>query len=462
VPESWQHDQSNLPVVDNWIAQFNQPLLDELMDEAFATNFNLRQQAYNLQIMRQRLGQADAALWPELNLKLTSGRSESAASVSAENSSSFGLTLGYEVDVWGKLSASQKQAQLSLRAAEADYQQSRQNMAASLVNGWFDLVTAKKLLELVQQRVNNAKQNLDIIEAGYQQGLNSALDVYLSRNELNTEISNLAKQTNSQVQSARNMEKLIGRYPSGQLINLASKFDLPLLTTEMPLGLPSELIRRKPSLVASWYQVLAQDAGLAFAHKQRFPSINLIASVSDSQNELTDLLSGSPLSWSLLGSLTAPLFQAGKLKANEEIERLQLKQQEQIYLESLYNAFAAAENAISTEQSLKQQYKATLSAQENATAAENLAFEQYKLGLVSYTTVLDAQARSFNAQSALIQIKQQLLVNRVDMHIALGGRFTSDGQQQGRRNLALTNQVELNLVELNQEKNELQDGTIHE
>ena len=187
--------------------------------------------------------------------------------------------------------------------------------------------------------------------------------------------------------------------------------------------MPLDIISRKPELLASWYQVLAQDAGLAFAHKQRFPSINLRASISDSADELTDLLSGSSLAWSLLGGMTAPLFRAGELKANEEIARLQLKQQEQNYLDTLYNAFSTVENAITTENSLQQRYHATLAAQQNAKAAETLAFEQYQLGLITYTTVLEAQGRSFSALSTLIQIKNQQLANRINLHLALGGDF---------------------------------------
>jgi outer membrane protein TolC len=213
-------------------------------------------------------------------------------------------------------------------------------------------------------------------------------------------------------------------------MSAAEFISLPLLSTEIPLGLPSAVITRKPDLLASWYQVLAQDAALAFAHKQRFPSINLTASLSDSTDELTDLLSGSSFAWSLLGSLSAPLFRGGELKANEEISRLKLKQQEQVYLNDLYNAFASVENTVSTEKSLKLRYQATLAAQQNAQAAEELAFEQYQRGLVTYTTVLEAQGRSFTAQSALIQLKNQLLINRVDLHIALGGDFAMSDLMQ--------------------------------
>lgn len=427
VPQSWQFSETTKPVTGNWFAQFNEPALALLVNEALDNNQTLRQEAYNVQILEQRLVQANADFWPQLDLNLSTDRSKSTSSVMS-NSSSLKLEASYELDIWGKLSAAQKQANLTYLATKMQYQQNRQALVANVVTSWFDIIAAKQLNSLFEQRVNNAKQNLDIIESGYQQGLNGALDVYLSRNERNTELSNLAEQNATQLQAVRRLERLLGRYPDASLTS--QQLTLPLLSTDIPLGMPSDIISRKPELLASWYQVLAQDAGLAFAHKQRFPSINLRASISDSGDQLTDLLSGSSLAWSLLAGVTAPIFRAGELKANEEIARLQLKQQEQVYLDTLYNAFSNVQNAITTESSLKQRYQATLAAQQNADAAHTLAFEQYQRGLVTYTTVLEAQGRSFSAQSALIQIKNQLLANRVDLHVALGGDFAKNPNLQ--------------------------------
>ena len=153
-----------------------------------------------------------------------------------------------------------------------------------------------------------------------------------------------------------------------------------------------EVIVRKPALLASWYELLASDASLAYAHKQRFPSLNLTASLSDSTDRVSDLFSPSSLAWSLLGSISAPIFEGGRLQANEEIARLNTQKQEQQYLQTLYDAFADVENAISQQQSLKAQYTSTLEAQKNALAAEQLSFEQYQSGLVTYTTVLDRKS----------------------------------------------------------------------
>ncbi len=425
VPSAWQQlpaDDKVLAVQDNWLQQLHDPQVFNLVEQALAHNQAILQAGFDVAIKEQQLIAAGADLWPSLDLSTRASRSKDNRPVSYSNASSASLELSYEVDLWGKLSASERQANLEYLAEKAIFAQSKQQLVADVVAGWFDVITNHKLLELFKQREQNAEKNLDIIESGYRQGLNEALDVYLARNELNTERSNITAQQAKLTQSIRDLERLTGQYPAGALTVSA---DLPLLENTIPLGLPSELITRKPALMASWYQLLSTDAGLAYAHKQRFPSLNLSASISDSTNRVSDLFSPSSLAWSLIGSISMPLFEGGRLQANEEQARLTVKRQEQAYLATLYDAFNDVETAISQEQALKVRYEKTLEAQENAVAAERLSFEQYQSGLVTYTTVLDAQDRSFNAQSSVIELKNQLIKNRINLHIALGGDFSA-------------------------------------
>ena len=425
VPSAWQQLPSGdkvLAVEDNWLQQLHDPQVFTLVEQALAYNQAILQVGYDVAIKEQQLIAAGADLWPSLDLSTRASRSKDNRPVNYNNASSASLELSYEVDLWGKLSSSERQANLEYLAEKATFSQSKQQLVADVVSGWFDVITNQKLLELYKQREQNAEQNLSIIESGYRQGLNEALDVYLARNELNTERSNIAAQQATLTKSIRDLERLTGQYPTGALSVSA---DLPLLENTIPLGLPSELITRKPELMASWYQLLSTDAGLAYAHKQRFPSLNLSASISDSTDRMSDLFSPSSLAWSLIGSISMPLFEGGRLKANEEQARLNVKRQEQAYLATLYDAFNDVETAISQEQALKVRYEKTLEAQENAIAAERLSFEQYQSGLVTYTTVLDAQDRSFNAQSSVIELKSQLIKNRINLHIALGGDFSA-------------------------------------
>lgn len=424
VPEEWPHTMANevRAVEGNWLQQLQQPQLFELVDKALANNQTLLQQAYEVDIKQQQLEAEGAALWPSLDLSASSGRNHNNRPANYSNSSSVSLEAAYEIDLWGKLSDSQREARLSYLVQKSHYQQARQQLVADVARAWFNVITQQKLLALFEQRAILAERDLEIIESGYRQGLNEALDVYLTRNELNNERSRIAAQKAEYLQSVRILERLLGDYPSAELVVSA---ELPLLKQPIPLGLPSELITRKPSLMASWYQLLASDAALAYAHKQRFPSLRLTASLGDSSQDFDDLFSPSRLAWSLFGGVAMPLFQGGRLKANESAAEFVVKREEQRYLQQLYDAFGDVENAITQERALMSRYQTTIKAEENAQAAEGLAFEQYQNGLVSYTTVLDAQSRSFDAQSSVIEIKNQLIGNRIALHIALGGDFSA-------------------------------------
>ncbi|ALO36127.1 RND transporter [Colwellia sp. MT41] len=422
LPDNWQQSTQTLNIEHNWLSQLDNPQVQQLVTKALAANHQLAMQAYALEIAEQQLIVSGSQLWPELDLAFSSGRYKDNQSASYTNSNSVNLNLTYELDIWGKLSAAEQVSNYNYLAQKATFEQYKQQLVVNVVTTWFQVIEADKLLTLYRRRVANSQQNLAIIEAGYNSGLTAALDVYLTRNDLNNELTRVSEQATTKTKLIRQLERLIGEYPKGELIVNAN---LPLLTNDIPVGLPSALISRKPALKASWYQLLSQDASLAYAHKQRFPSIVLSGSVGDATTDIGDLLSGSSLAWSLLGSVTAPIFNAGRLQAKEEQARIELRQGEQLYLDTLYDAFSEVENAITTEKSLKLSYYTMLAAQENAKIAATLSFEQYQSGLVSYTTVLDAQKRSFEAQTTLIKIKYRLIANRINLHLSLGGDFTT-------------------------------------
>jgi NodT family efflux transporter outer membrane factor (OMF) lipoprotein len=420
-PETWQSQQEYLAVKQGWLDELEGTQVFKLVEKAVANNRQLQQRSLDIAIAEQQLTVAGSQLWPSLDLSFASSRRYVPSSENYVNGNGLDLNLSYELDIWGKLSAQNKSANLSVMAIQADYFEQKQTLVAQVVIAWFSVIEANNQVELLNERLLLTQQNLDIIESGYRQGLNDALDVYLTRNELSNDKSRLIAEQNNQIERIRELEILLGEYPTGEL---SVTSDLPLLQSEIPLGMPSELITRKPSLIASWYALLAKDADLAFAHKQRFPSLNLTGSIGPNTSEISELLSSGNIAWSLGGSLTAPLFNAGRLKANEEKALLELNKQELQYLDTLYNAFQDVENGISSERNLQQQYNSTMLAADNARLAQTLSFEQYLKGLVSYTTVLDAQKRSFDAQSSLISIKNLLIANRVQLHIALGGDFS--------------------------------------
>nr|WP_155730629.1 TolC family protein [Pseudoalteromonas luteoviolacea] len=420
MPDNWQQAHTQGEVQQSWLTQLENPQIHELVAQALRNNLSIAKQATEIEAARQSLIATGSVLWPTLEVSFDSTRRKTANSGALSTTHALGVKANYELDLWGKLAADERQANLNVMTSQAGFMQQKYNLVADVVISWFSVIEGQKQLELLHQRLKLVEQNLDIIENGYKQGLNSALDVYLTRNEYSNEQAKVAQQGALVSERKRSLERLIGEYPSAQLLVEA---DLPLLNSNITMGVPSELVSRKPALLSSWYQLLAQDAALAFAHKSRFPSINLTANYGSNSANFNDAFSMSSAGWSLLSGISAPIFYAGRLAANEELARVQLKAQELSYLDSLQDAFTEVENGISQEKALRTRYSKTLISEKNAKLAEQLSFEQYQKGLVSYTTVLDAQKRSFEAQSSLISIKNELIKNRVALYLALGGGF---------------------------------------
>lgn len=424
IPGYWSSTTEAGGVSQNWLDDFADQQLVTFVNDAIANNHQLAEQRARFDEAREAVIISGAAQYPEITFGFDASRRQTITSETTRSlSSSFelGLDLAWQIDLWGKLSDAEKQAMLSLYSTQAQLKNSSHKLAADVSHAWYNAIANKELLELFSQRFKNLQDNLEIVTQSYGRGINSALDIYLSRDTVEQESARVSRQKQSLTESIIAMQLLLARYPDGKL-DIHQK--LPLIESSIQPGLPSELLKRRPDIQQVWYELLAADTALAIAHKNRFPSLSLVASSSDVSDELGSLLNGSSLAWSLIGSLTQPIFNAGRLKATEEQARTRVIQAEKHYLDKLLLAFSEVEIAISNHYSLIQSYNATLASEENAVIAYTLSFEQYQRGLVTFTTVLESQRRAFDAQSSVIDLRNQLIQNRIALYLALGGEFS--------------------------------------
>jgi NodT family efflux transporter outer membrane factor (OMF) lipoprotein len=422
-PESWQRAVEGGEVRENWLSDFDDPELTVLVDEAMLKNYRLAEQAARVDEARQNVTIAGADRYPSVALSadysvrqtvIDDERQELTDSVNG------GIDIAWNVDIWGRLSDLQKEASLSFSASEAQFEDARLQLAADVASAWYQVIAAQQLFDLFDQRRDSLEQSFDIVNRGYQQGINNAVDVYLARTSVEQERARVAQQRQNLDEAVARLQLLLARYPDGDwFVGKA----LPSIDTPIPAGLPSQLLTRRPDIRQSWFNLLSNDAGLAAAHKARFPSLRLVGGPSRTSQELSDFLDGNAIAWSLVASLTQPLYQGGRLKAGEERARQRVIQAEKQYLDLVFRAFAEVENAISRDTSLHGRYEAFLGAEQDSAAAYELSFEQYQRGLVSYATVLESQRRAFDSQSTVIDLRNQLLQNRITLYTALGGEF---------------------------------------
>lgn len=426
VPEAWIRGGDTGKVDLNWLPSFGDPQLTSLVSEAISSNYLLEQERARLYEAEQAVIVVRANRFPALDVSLDATRRgirNDAGQRVVTESFGAGVDAFWEVDLWGRLSKEQQAAQLALGAQQARFESVQRNLAAATAAAYFRVMEARQLLEVAQRRLANATESHDIVASGYRQGLNDALDLYLARNQVEREQANYAQQEQTLAETIADLELGLARYPDGRM---ELKGSLPVLTDPVPSGLPSELLTRRPDLQEAWLNLLAADAGLAAAHKARFPSLSLVGSAGVASAEFTDVLDTDLSVWSIAGSVTQPLFNAGQLEALEEQAAARVRQSEQQYLGLLFLAFADVENAISRSASLRERYESFLNAETNSRAALELALEQYQRGLVPYVTVLESQRQAFDAEATVVELRNLLLQNRIALYLALGGEFATE------------------------------------
>jgi len=439
-PESWMGGRAVGGVVESsWWNHLGAAALDSLITEAWAHNYDLQAAASRLDMARAQARLAGAPLQPQLNTTATGSRRKQnfvgfplptdEGAVPSSTTSNYGvdLNLGWEVDLWGRLRAGAAAALADVQATEADLRGAHLSLAAQAARAYFAAVEARRQVELAEATVENYRLSTEQIHRRYQRGLRSSLDLRLGRSSLAAARATLQQRRQQQDRVRRQLELLLGRYPEAVL---EVEGELPILADPVPAGLPADLIGRRPDLVASERRLAASHRRLAEARAALYPRISLTASGGRSSSELGDLLDGDFSVWNLLGNISQPILQGGRLRAGVDLARAGADQALLVYAGSVLRAYAEVEAALAAEVFLAAQEEALAIAVEEALAARQLAEQRYGRGLADLITLLEAQRRAFDAESRLLAVRRQRLDERVDLHLALGGGFTAEESEK--------------------------------
>ena len=427
--ESWDSSKDTGEVPDDWLSAFNDPVLIDLVNEAQEANPNLAATAASLSAAIAEARQANAALFPELDLQAGAQQThrfeltqqdELLQYEKNQTTLGVGLALSWELDVWRRVSDASKSAAFAASATAADYAFARQSLAAQVTKGWFQAVTNKLQYELANQFVSNFEEALRIATARFNAGEVSAQDVYSAQADVANARQSALQALYSTRSSIRSLEILLGRYPSADL-SLADSLSIDL--PPVPAGLPSTLLQRRPDLIAADRNVSSAFYFTKSAAAARLPQFSLTASYQSSAENFGDLFDASSMLTNLGINLFQPLFDAG-LRKNQF---LQAEAQQMVavaqYKQTALDAFQEVEDTLSLESSLEEQVKQLGIASDNLQKAAKVAEIRYKEGETDMTSYLVVQRQSLQSQSNLITSRGSILTNRVDLYLALGGNF---------------------------------------
>lgn len=407
---------------EQWLSSFDAPELIALVDEAWQRNPSLESSFARLEAARAQAVVTGAARYPGVDFSVNSSRSRSNAGGLELYNNSFGLSAGvaWEVDLWGRI-ALRHQASLKDRAAaELDYHSARLLLAGDIAKAWLRTLEARLQVAVFERRRRSFSETLDVIDQRYRLGLKEALDVYLARENLATAESSLIARRIAADANARILTALLGRYPDPAILNTDH---LPDITTPIPQALDLTSITQRPDLLAAQLRLEANESRVLDQQRNWLPSIGITGSGGTLNEEFKNLLDLDYLVWRIAANLSQPIFQGGRLKAQRELERSQLRQAVTAYAQTALTALRELETALAADPLYAEQAQYQSVALEEAKAASELALKNYAAGITDIETLLGAQRRAFNAESSLLNIRLNRLLNRIDLHLALGGDF---------------------------------------
>ena len=400
-------------VDDGWLASFKDPQLEALVAEGLNTqNPNLR--ALSAQVDRAAAAArlAGAALRPTVTLGADLSGTTGPDDVEGE-SAAAALGVGWEADVWGRVRAGANAAEESLRATVADFEYARQSLIANIARSWYLATELRLQAELSKEVVDLLNESVSLVETKQRVGQVSMQDVYLVQADLASAEDALQKAISGQQQARRALEILLGRYPAGEIETASELVPVP---PPIPVGLPSDLLERRPDIVAADRRVasaffLTEEARLA-----KLPRFALNASVGGT----TDL---SGLIGDLTAGIVAPLYTGGALEAQLEIATADQQAAIAVFGSTVLQALEEVEAALTDEALLARREGFLAAAVDNNRQAYDLALKQYDVGQIDLLSVLQMQSRWIGARVGLLRVRNARLADRIDLHLALGGSF---------------------------------------
>ncbi|MFT7667997.1 MAG: multidrug efflux system outer membrane protein [Planctomycetota bacterium] len=437
VPEAWNalEETEAVPDLERWWEDFGDSQLTKVVDEVLAQNYDLQAATARLQAASAQARIAGAQTLPTASVGGNAGRQRQNivgfptpggdSDVLSFTTNSYGVSfdVGWELDLWGKLDARVKGAEATYAANEALWYGVRLSLAGQAVKTWLALCELGLQRDLAAERVRSTAQSTEVLRERFRSGRSPALDLRLSEVQLASAEAQHSSYLETLERVQRELEILMGDYPAGELEASAS---LPALPGMVPVGLPSELLQRRPDLAAARQELKSNDYYLYAARKDLWPSIGLNASVGRRGAGTGDLFDDDFSIWSLAGSFTQPIFQGGRLDANIDLEDANVRATLAQYGQAILQAFLEVETAFAVEESLVLREQQLALAAEYASGAQSLAEDRYYAGRQDILTMLSARSSAFNNQSAWISARREQLDRRVDLYLALGGGFDAE------------------------------------
>ena len=420
IPPVWKAAPANGLVANNWLKSLNDPQLSAIVAEAIANNLDLRQAVEKVRAAQQTVVVVGAQLLPQVGATLGARTLNDEGPGGTGDSTAAFASVGWELDVWGKLRAQRASAEAAYEATALDYDYARQSLAATVARTWYLAIETQQLLALAEQAVTLYGKLLALVEDRRRAGKDSDLDVVDMRAKLGSAQSGVEAARQAYGDVRRALEVLLGRYPAAEIAVAANYVPLPAMPDT---GVPAALLERRPDVVAAERTVLAAFRKTESAQLALYPDLSIALIGGRVSDMMLTLLRLNPWLASAAIGVQVPIYEGGALRAQIEIASAQQAQAVAHYGSVVLRAFREVETALANEQLLAKRVPFETQAAHDRSEAVRIATVQYLAGRRDLLWVSNLQTGQLATEGDLVKLRGLQQVNRITLLLALGGSF---------------------------------------
>lgn len=431
MPGGWSYNEyftQSVPTDDYWWKTFEDPCLDSLIAAGVENNYNVIMAAHRIRIASQAINSARAAYFPTLSLSAGWQKSRSSGGLGHELTDasvadyfSLGINMSWEIDVFGKITEKVKSSKRAYDATRAEYAAVMTALCANIAKSYITLRMYQAEYAVAMEHINSQTKILKITEARHEAGLASMLDVTQAKTvyySTQASVPGLESAIHSTINS---IAILTGVYPDSIYSQLEAARSLPDYRQIISIGVPAQLLRRRPDIVEAEFQLAQYAAELGIAKKDFLPTLSLDGAIGTSAHKASDLFKNQIFTYTIAPTLSWTIFDGFARRANVISAREQMEVGIDNYNLTVMTAFEEVDNAIASYAASLKNIAVLEDVIENSNKSLELSLDLYKRGLNSFTDVVNAQMNCLTYENSIIESKGKALSSLVTLYEALGG-----------------------------------------
>lgn len=438
-PPAWRQGDPaaitrDAPVVSAWWTTFADPTLDSLVRRAVDSNHDLRIASARVREARAQRGVVASDYGPRTDASGRATRDRQSTNTrqgsrfGEPESSTFqaGFDMTWELDFWGRIRRSVEAADASIGSALADRDAVMVTLLAEVGRNYIELRGLQQRTLVTEKNIAVQQAALDLTRKRFDAGLTTELDVQQAATQLATTQAALPPLQSASVRAAHRLAVLIGAQPQILLDELAAPADIPQVPAHVPVGLPSDLLLRRPDIARAERDLAAATARIGVATAEFFPRFSLTGSLGLQSGRASDFAESDSRFWSIGPGFNWPVLDWGRIRSNVRVQDARTEQALLAYERTVLTSFEEVENALADLDAERRRGEALARSVQAAQRAVELAQQQYTSGLRDFLNVLTTQRSLFESEDQLTASRQRLATSLVALYKALGGGWDTD------------------------------------